>query len=57
MTTKPMSVKRDEDEDLCVCGHTLDAHKDACTVPGCSCRGMSRAGDDDPDVDGDTDDD
>jgi hypothetical protein len=56
MVLKPSTVKKD-DEDLCVCGHTLSAHKGECTVPGCSCTGMSRSEEDDPDVDGDTDDD
>jgi hypothetical protein len=51
-----MTVKKDEEADLCVCGHAERAHKESCTVPGCSCEGMSRAGDDDADVDTDDDD-
>jgi len=51
-----MPVKTDEEADLCVCGHAESAHKEACTVPTCSCEGMSRAGDDDADVDDDADD-
>jgi hypothetical protein len=45
-----MALKHEEESSLCVCGHAQGVHDGACTVPNCTCPGMSRAEDDDADV-------